>query len=138
MKNLVKFNAKQIIEVVMASVVVQQAPDLINKFLFKTNPLTGLTLKAAGVGAAILAGKVFKKESMGNYAVALVAADLANELVTGAIQGDTGLIPGIEGAPKIEPAINIKMPAHNIISDYGILNDYLLAPMVNRNYADYY
>lgn len=137
MKSLIKFNTKQIMEVALASIVVQQAPGLLNKYLFKTNPLTGITLKAAGVGVAIVAGKIFKKESMGNIAVALAGADLANEALETIIGTPT---PGAEyiGGAYIEP-VTKKAPITTVdLSGYGYLNDYIGAPVVNRNYEQYY
>lgn len=77
-----KFDTKLIIDTVIASVVVQQTPKLINQYFFSTNPLTGYTLEAAGAAAGVLVGMLFGKNDVGNISIALAGADIINGQVS--------------------------------------------------------
>jgi hypothetical protein len=67
-----------LLDVFIASLIVQQAPKLLNQYLFKTKPLTGDMLELAGAGTAIGVGFLMKKPTISNAGIALAVGDIAN------------------------------------------------------------
>jgi len=83
----VKIKKQLLISSVLASIIVTQAPGLINEYLFKSNPLTGMSLQMSGGAAAYLIGMVMKKDDIANIGIALAAADIVNNLISTTLLG---------------------------------------------------
>jgi hypothetical protein len=107
----VRIKKQLLIDTLIASVVVQQAPKLINEYLFKTKPLTGMVLQLSGGAAAYLIGMIMKKDTIANIGIALAGADVVNEMV-----GTTLLGQGTSVADfvSVDSAGNLV----NALSDY--------------------
>lgn len=131
-----KLNTRLIVDSLIASVVVQQLPGLANKLLFSKNPLSGLTLKAVGAGGALLVGNMMRKPAVGSIGVALAVADIANDLVSGALGVSTETAPNT--MPLIKPTKYQSVPALTM-DDYLYLNDYIGVDQLTSvsNYDNY-
>jgi hypothetical protein len=133
----VAFNQGLVVNVAIASLLVQKGPELLNKFLFSSNPLTGYTATAAGVGAAWLVGSLMKKSDIANAGIALGAVEFVSPLIDDIVGGVTGDLPmGVSPSGqmvKVDPAV---FKSANV-SDYLGLNDYSQMPR-KQNWADYY
>ena len=77
-----KLNNKLLMAAVIASLVVEQAPNLINNLVFKDNPQSGLIASGMGAGAGILTGIVLKKPEIGTLSIALAASDYLNSMLS--------------------------------------------------------
>src|SRR5690554_7376578 len=119
----VAFNQKLVVDVVLASLLVQKAPELLNKFVFSSNPLTGMTATAAGIGAGYLAGSLMGKSDLANASIALGAVEFISPLID-EITGGVGLI-----APPVRPAVNTSVVPTRV-ADFLTLNDYVSDPSV--------
>ena len=85
----VKIKKPLLINTVIASIIVQQAPGLINEYLFKSNPLVGKTLTLSGGIAAYVLGMLMKKDDIANIGIALAGADVVNEMIGTTLLGST-------------------------------------------------
>lgn len=77
----IKFQKDLMIDTVIASVVVQQSPRLVNEYFFKDKPLTGMTLELAAGAIAYGLGLLMKNSNVANIGVALAGSDIINEYV---------------------------------------------------------
>jgi len=128
----VAFNQGLIVDVALASLIVQKGPELLNRFVFSGSPLTGMTATLAGVGVGYLAGSFMGKNNLANAAIALGAVEVVSPLIddlVGGVSMPKELVGGV--APK--PAY---LPAAQSIADYYSLNDYVMVPSP-RQYDDY-
>lgn len=83
-----------LIDTVLASVIVQQAPKLINKYLLgTTSQLSGTTLEIAGGAAAYLVGMLFGKNDIANIGIALAGADILNTYISPLFLGSSSTPP---------------------------------------------
>lgn len=98
-----------IINAVIASIIVQQAPKLLNQYFFSSSPLTGITLEVAGGAAAYLVGMLFGKTDIANIGIAIAIADIANDL----------LMPSLLGATTGKPAGVGDYSSSPLLRDYG-------------------
>jgi hypothetical protein len=133
----VAFNQGLVVNVAIASLLVQKGPELLNRFLFSSNPLTGYTATAAGVGAAWLVGSLMKKSDIANAGIALGAVEFVSPLIDDIVGGVTG-----GAAPKMVPSSNgfTSAGVKSIpggVADYFGLNDYSEMPR-KQNWQDYY
>jgi len=78
-----KFSFKKdlVVNTLIASVIVEQAPSLANKYFFSSSPLSGYMLNAVGAGVAIVVGMLTGKNEIGNIGIALAGADIANGMI---------------------------------------------------------
>ncbi len=83
----VTINKNLIIDALIASVIVQQSPKLLNEYLFKSSPLTGTTMEIAGAAAAYLLGMLLNKPTVANIGIALAGADLLNNIISPFVTG---------------------------------------------------
>ena len=68
-------------DVLIAYLIVNFAPGLLNKYLFKDNPLTGAMLNVAGGGAAYLLGYMMKNNNIANLGIALAGAAFVEPMI---------------------------------------------------------
>jgi hypothetical protein len=133
----VAFNQGLVMDGVIAMLVVQKAPELLNRFLLTSNPVTGLIATAAGVGAGYLGGSFFKRPQVANLSIAAGIVEYAGALIDDIVGGVTGDLPmGVSPSGqmvKVDPAV---FKSANV-SDYLGLNDYSQMPR-KQNWADYY
>lgn len=129
MKGL-KFNQKLLINTIIADLVVEQSPRFINDFLFKTNPLTGITLTAAGAAVGIAVGLLLKKPDIGTLSLAIAASDILNEML-GTVELNASPVQdfisvGADGKPVFSLADYTNdpqvMPTTDYQKSYNILN----------------
>jgi len=132
----VKFNQRLMIDVIMASVIVQKAPAIIEKIM----PINPTLSSVAGMGAGWVAGMLAKRPDLSNASIALGVVDFLNPIIDGFI-GGTPMLPGqTKGLPvgmkKIPP-----VKKQRVFEDYITLNDYIDDPstaMDNSVYLNSY
>ena len=134
----VSFNSKLIVDVVGASLIVQQFPKLLSSVI----PLDPMLQAVAGVGGGYVAGMVLKRPDLANASIALGVVDFVAPLVDSLLGGGSSL-PPVGGAPLVKAGIvssadRKKMPM--AVNDYLNLNDYinLSASQVNETYRNSY
>lgn len=127
-----KINQKLLMDVVIASVIVDVAPDLINKYLFKDKPLTGVTLKAVAGASAFVVGNMLKKPIVANVGLGVAIGDFVSDLVKETL--------GTNEVVSIPASYQSGKPAEigGGVSEYLRLNEYVSAPQVSRNYEKYF
>lgn len=130
-----KIDQKLLVDAVIAGLIVQQAPHLLNSFVFKSNPLTGITLTAAGAGAGVVAGMLLKKPDVSNIAIALGALELINEFLTPMLLGMGGGSPA--GAPAIKDFLSIDQGGSLALSDYTNFPQVMGASQYVKDYNSY-
>lgn len=108
---LAKLNNQLIIDTLLAYLAVNVAPGLLNSTLFKQNPMTGMSLKLVGAGAAFLGGSLFKKPNIANIGIAIALIDFIMPMVQNMLPAGT--------IPSSTPAVNTSNAA---IADYINLN----------------
>ena len=116
----VRIKKDLLIDTVIASIIVQQAPKFINEYLFKTNPLTGMTLELSGGAAAYLVGMVLKKDNVANIGIALAGADVVNEMLGSSL---LGLTTGTSDFVQVDSAGNL-IPTLSDYTDNPAVMDY--------------
>lgn len=118
-----KVNKKLLIDALIAAVVVDNAPNILNTTLFKSNPLSGIALTGAGAGAGWLVGMLMKKPDIGTLSIAFAASEIVNNLVSGFI--------GMPGSTADYLALQ---------SSGGAVRDYIESPSVQgaSSYKDDY
>jgi hypothetical protein len=114
------FDTDIMINVGIASLLVQKAPEILNKFLFADNPLTGQTASLVGVGAAYLYGMMTDNNLVANAGIALGILGLADPLIK-QVLGDAGLIPS----------------SYYSINDYGRIEEYTATPYLTQQRSQY-
>ena len=118
----VAINTSLMIDTLIASLIVQKAPGIINSLLFKDNPTTGQTATLVGVGAAYLYGMLMKNSNVANIGIALGAVDFLSPFIDQAM-GSLGVGDYFQ------------------LSDYGNMGDYVNDPsrrLTFNQYADAY
>lgn len=132
--NKVGFNSKLIVDVMLASVIVQKAPDLVNMIF----PIDQSLRTVAGVGVGYLAGSMLKKPDLANAAIALGAVDFVTPFLDSLIGGGSApimpasssvMVPVKEGAPMVTETAGLE--------NYFSLNGYINNPGTRQNYSDY-
>lgn len=127
-----KFNVSQIIEIGLTLLVVQKAPEILNKVLFSGNPLTGMTANLLGAGVGVAGGYFLNKPLVVNTAVAAGAIEVVSPLID-------DLVGGVLPTGALTTAI--KYPT-GVLSEmnYATLNDYTMDtnPMSQAVYRSAY
>lgn len=126
-RSKVAINQSLIVDSLIASLIVQMAPNLINRFLFKENPLTGMTSTLAGVGAAYVYGMYMNNSNVSNIGIALGAVEFVKPMVNQLLEQITEDSNGVSDYAQLK--------------DYATLRDYTNDPskrLTLVNYADSY
>ncbi len=128
-------NTKLMVDIIIASIVVQKAPALIAKIV----PIQPTVTNIVGAGAGYVAGVIAKKPNISDASLALGVTGLLNPLLDNFIGAGNGLmLPTAEPSKGIMTKQNVKM---NVVEDYTKLNDYIENPstrMTNAAYRDAY
>lgn len=130
--NSAKFDAKTIIDVAGASLIVQQLPTLLSKWL----PIPASYTTLVGAGSGFLIGSMFKRPLIANASIALaivemIAPTIGNTMTVITGSGTTAL-PGSTGVPDVKALSPI-----TTVDDYISLNDYITDPSVRQTVFDY-
>lgn len=126
----VGFNTKLIVDVVGASLIVQQAPKLIDMIV----PLDPTIRAIAGVGAGYLAGSMLNRPDLANASIALGAVEFIAPMVENIFGGSTPMLPPA-GGTKAVPMTNAQKLVK--VEDFLSLNEYVNTPNFNQQYIDY-
>jgi hypothetical protein len=141
-----KFNTSLMIDTLIASLLVQKAPEILNRFLFSGNPVTGQTATLLGVGAAYLYGMFMKNNNVSNIGIALGAVEFVTPFIDDILNQVTGSAAPVGIAPVGYPTSlpNIKTIPTRVsdtgyfrINDYGTLSDYTENPENRQGYNVY-
>lgn len=119
---MLKINKKLLMDVVIASVVVRQVPELLAKFGISFGG--GMTDNVVGGVGGYVVGMILKNPNVQTIALGVAGADLVNDLVGDTIQN---LLPGGAHAKSNEN-----------MQDYLQLAEYVDRPAVDYSYADFY
>lgn len=129
--NKVGFNSKLIVDVIGASLIVQQAPKLIDMIV----PLDPTIRAIAGVGVGYVAGSMLKRPDLANASIALGAVDFIAPMIENLFGGSsTPSIPP-QGGTKAVPMSGA--PTLVKVEDFLSLNEYVSNPNLNQSYIDY-
>jgi len=132
------FDTKVITDSLIASLIVQKAPDLLSSFI-PMDMIGGMTTTALGAGSAYLAGKLLKKPMVSNVGIGLAIADIAGDFIEGLNPFNVS-----PTAPSIAPSSNTgKVTTKTIpaVADYFRLSEYTNNPnnqMSSLQYANSY
>ena len=138
----VTFNTKLMVDVIGASLIVQQAPKLLGT-LVGADP-TMQTV--AGVGAGYLTGYLLKRPDLANAAIALGAVQFISPFVDDLVGGgSTQMIPAGTQTAMVPPTktgmVQVKNPTYKTaavdIADFITLNDYVSNPSVRLPFSEY-
>lgn len=127
-----KLSKSLMIDTLIAAVISDYAPGLINKFLFSSNPLSGYTLQAAGAGAVYVAGALMKKPNVASVGVALAGANLVSGMLGGVLS------PMVATPTKNVLTTQKNADVLNSMADYISLNDYVSFPKKAAGYSKFY
>lgn len=122
-----KLNKGLIVDTLIASIISDYAPAIINKFLFSNNPLSGMSLQIASAGAGYVAGALMKKPNVASISIALAGSNLVGGMVGQVVTPLLGSGSVKSGTAKA-----------TVVSDYFALNDFVSAPRKSMAYASYY
>lgn len=126
MKLKTKLNKSLMIDALIAAVITDLAPGMINKYLFANKPLTGVTLNVASAGAAYVLGGLIKKPNVANIGIALAGANMVSSTINGFIGGTTALVTKNEQVRQ------------DALAEYVRLNDYVDYPVPAMDYEKFY
>jgi hypothetical protein len=135
--NKVKFDSKMIIDVIGASLIVQQAPKLIDQVV----QLDPMLRTVAGVGVGYLAGSFLKRPTIANASIALGAVEFVAPMLDSLLGGGGANLPPNSSSlipitpPKGLPAITPDSVAS--LEKYFSLNEYISNPSEQMGYDDY-
>jgi len=126
------FNSKLIIDVMLASLIVQKAPALVDSIF----PVDDSIKSVVGVGAGYLVGSLVKRPDLANASIALGVVDLVSPMIDGLFGGGATPLPG--GTVAIAPVKSAKeIDAAGRLSNYVTLNDYTNNPGSRLSYNYY-
>lgn len=132
-----KVNTKLMVDVVLASLIVQKAPALISGFV----TLDPMIAKVAGIGAGYVTGVVAKRPDISNAAIALGLIDFINPFVDQII-GTGAQLPEFTTAQQLVTTNGNGVqgqgrPDMQSVSDFISLNDYTNNPTSRQAYRVY-
>lgn len=127
MKMKTKLNKSLIIDALIAAVITDLAPGLINKYLFASKPLTGTALNIASAGAAYVAGGLMKKPNVANIGIALAGSNLVSSTIQGFVGGSNNAL--------VTKSEQVRQDA---LAEYVRLNDYVDYPVPASDYEKFY
>jgi len=129
----VKFDSKAIIDVIGASLIVQQAPKLIDQVV----QLDQMLRTVAGVGVGYLIGSMLKRPGIANASIALGAVEFVAPFVENLFGGSPQLEP-TKQMPMIAPSgTGGAAPDLETLGRYFSLNDYVSNPSTRMSYDAY-
>lgn len=128
----VKFDSKAIIDVIGASLIVQQAPKLIDQVI----QLDPMLRTVAGVGVGYLTGSMLKRPGIANASIALGAVEFVAPFVENLFGGSPQLAP-TKPTPMIAPPVNGGAADIESLGRYFSLNDYVSNPSTRMSYDAY-
>ncbi|MBK9285055.1 MAG: hypothetical protein IPM51_12180 [Sphingobacteriaceae bacterium] len=130
----VRFNTKLIVDVIGATLIVQQAPKLLSSVL----PVSPELETAVGVGAGYLAGSFFKRPDLANAAIGIGVVSFVAPMVENLLGGGSGSVPPAlppaGGTKAVLDVMQVKRPA---LDDYLSLNDYTNNPANQLTFSSY-
>lgn len=127
------FNSKLIIDVMLASLIVQKAPALVDSIF----PVDDSIKSVVGVGAGYLVGSLVKRPDLANASIALGVVDLISPMVDSLFGGGSTPLPG-GTMPAITPGVVKSDDAAAVaLSNYVTLNDYTNNPSSRLSYNYY-
>lgn len=138
----VRVNTKLIVDVAIASLIVQKAPRLINMVV----PLDPMINRVAGVGAGWLTGMLAKRPDISNASLALGVLEFMTPFIDQLIGGigQTEYLPeptdpvsssaSDVGTYQVSPGVRRKVQR---VNDFLNLNDYISNPSVVQPYNVY-
>jgi len=144
----VTVNTKQIIDIAIASIVVQKAPLLINSFI----QLDPTIAQVAGAGVGYLAGVMFERPDIANASIALGAVELVSPMIdqligqvvsTDVVENKSqnivngGIYGGNTSKTSLPPSKFGATFQQSNMGDYLTLNDYVSDPNQKMNEAAY-
>jgi len=129
------FNSKLIIDVMLASLIVQKAPALVDSIF----PVDDSIKSVVGVGAGYLVGSLVKRPDLANASIALGVVDIVSPMIDGLFSGGVTPLPGGTAPAVITPGVNpVKaIDANGRLSNYVTLNDYTNNPSSRLSYNYY-
>jgi len=128
-----KINTKLLVDIIVASIIVDKAPAFINQIM----PVNPAISQFTGIGAGWLTGWMANRPDISNASIALGVTSFINPMVDQVTAGvTTGMIPGGSGTIPIKRELPIKKD-RSVISDYISLNDYVKTPGTNEDYSVY-
>jgi len=132
----VRIDNKLILNVIGASLIVQKAPALINRFF----PLDPNITNIAGVGAGYLVGVLMRNPQLANASLALGITGFLEPIVDSFIDGTT--IPQLSppspmGMNKIMGRPVLRRDKTAAVEDFITLNEYIDDPSTRQSYSDY-
>lgn len=121
----VGFNTKLIIDVMLASLIVQKAPGLLGQVI----PLDDSLKTVAGVGVGYLAGSMLKKPDLANASIALGVIDFISPMVDGLLGTGSPVVP--------VPSSSVMVPAVQSADAVGLADVFRLRDYVPSNVPQY-
>lgn len=137
----IAFNQKLVLDSIVAGIVVSLAPDLLNRYLFQSNPISGMTGTAAGVGVNYLLAQYMGRPDMANAGIGFGLVQFVKPIVDQVIGigSPVQMLPAGATAQAM-PMVDVQSAIYNGMADYGRLNEYISEPrkMHYSNYQDSY
>lgn len=129
-----KFNTKLMIDVIAATLIVQQAPKLLSGVL----PVSPELETAVGVGAGYLAGSFFNRPDMSNAAIGVGVVTFVAPMIDNLLGGGVQTIPTIPPAGGTKAVLDVMQVKQPALDDYLTLNDYTNNPANQLTYSSYW
>lgn len=128
--NASKLNTKLMIDIVGASLIVQQVPALLQQWF----NLDQTVSKIGAVGVGYVAGSMLKHPDLSNAAIALFAVDMLMPMIGGILP--VAPVQQISQVPAGLPIgkVTKKVDTKAALTDYISLNDYIPAPFKQTNF----
>lgn len=131
-----KLDTKLMVDVVGASLIVQQVPALLENW-FKLDTTIS---KIGAVGVGYVVGSMFNRPNIANASIALFVTDLVMPMIGGILPGGSSspvsMIPGASMPPAKLPIVKTLTPKV-ALDDYFTLNDYVSSPGTSAPFAAY-
>ena len=136
----VQFNQNLVLDSIGALLIVLKIPELANRFLFASNPVTGLTATAVGVGANYLLAQMVGRPDMANVGIGAGAVAIVSPMIDELIgMGKPLTSLPMNNVPGVSPGAmlpNVTDVSHSI-EDFITLNDYINNPMPATGFDQY-
>jgi len=128
----VKLNTKLMVDIVGASLIVQQVPALLQQWF----NLDTTVSKIGAVGVGYVVGSMFGRPDLSNASIALFATDMILPVIGGILPTGAPVAPVLPAGSKPVPIIKQAMPPV-ALDDYFRLNDYIATPGTSAPFAMY-